>query len=103
MPHYPLPLLELLNRAEDYLKQHALWDEQEPNEEALASQAPFALDTLEPEQWLQWIFIPKMKQMLGKEQLPAGFAISPYFEEVWKEGNHQKLLEILRAIDEECR
>ncbi|HKS13793.1 MAG TPA: YqcC family protein [Pseudomonas sp.] len=40
------------------------WDDQSPSAEALASSVPFAVDSLSFEQWLQWIFLPRMKQIL---------------------------------------
>jgi len=45
------------------------WSEISPSVEALASVEPFCVDTLEFEQWLQWIFLPRMKQIL-EENLP---------------------------------
>ncbi len=99
-----LIITKLLNDTENSLRQLALWSEAEPDEQALSSSQPFALDSLSPEEWLQWIFIPKMRDMLAKEQMPKGFSISPYFEEVWKsQPQNAELLALLHAIDEECR
>jgi uncharacterized protein YqcC (DUF446 family) len=33
------------------------WDEVPPSIEALSSVEPFSVDTLDFEQWLQWIFL----------------------------------------------
>ena len=47
------------------------WDAQAPSVEALSSREPFCVDTLSFEQWLQWIFLPRMKQMIEQgESLP---------------------------------
>lgn len=40
------------------------WSEQTPSAEALASTVPFAVDSLSFEEWLQWIFLPRMKEIL---------------------------------------
>ncbi|MEF1291532.1 YqcC family protein, partial [Vibrio sp. M260118] len=48
-------IAELLNAVEAELRRIGLWQAQPPSEEALSSQEPFALDTLEPRQWLQWV------------------------------------------------
>ncbi|WED27356.1 YqcC family protein [Vibrio sp. DW001] len=99
-----LPLFTLLRETEICLQRLCLWDSEEPEESALQSKEPFALDTLEPEQWLQWIFIPKMREMLEQQRVPSGFAISPYFEEVWKmETKTLELITLLHRIDEECQ
>lgn len=101
---YDLPLMTLLKDTEICLRQMQLWNSEKPDETALSSTEPFALDSLEPEQWLQWIFIPKMLDMLEKDQVPKGFSISPYFEEVWKvDATKLELIALLNRIDEECR
>ncbi|RFQ09873.1 pseudouridine synthase, partial [Pseudomonas sp. ATCC 13867] len=41
-----------------------LWGEERPSQEALSSQEPFCVDTLALEEWLQWIFLPRMKLII---------------------------------------
>ncbi len=99
-----IPVLKLLIQAEECLRKSGLWETEQPDEAVLQSKQPFALDTLLPQQWLQWIFIPKMREMIEKESVVQGFCISPYFEEVWKsESDKAELIELLHAIDWECR
>lgn len=43
------------------------WSESSPAPEALASPEPFCVDTLALEQWLQWIFLPRMKLILESD------------------------------------
>ncbi|GAL11380.1 hypothetical protein YqcC [Vibrio astriarenae] len=97
-------LLTLLNQLEQALNALSLWQVAPPTQEKLMSSEPFAIDTLSPSEWLQWIFIPKMKWLIEQQQpLPSGFAISPYFEEAWKEqGETQAVLLLLNQIDEVC-
>ncbi|MGV8917779.1 MAG: YqcC family protein [Pseudomonas sp.] len=45
------------------------WSESPPSEQALASPEPFCVDTLDFEQWLQWVFLPRMKIIL-EQNLP---------------------------------
>ncbi len=95
----------LLNELELALKQCQLWQDIAPSEEALASQQPFAIDTLAPHEWLQWVFIERMRALLNAGQrLPQGFEIAPYFEECWKDSpQYTSILLTLRQIDEVAR
>ena len=57
------------------------WQEQAPDSRAFASEQPFCLDTLEPLEWLQWVLIPRMHQLLDSGMpLPQNFAVAPYYE-----------------------
>lgn len=76
-----------------------LWQIEAPSEEAFASQEPFAIDTMTPTEWLQWIFIPRMHALCESQlPLPSQIAISPYIEEALKE--HEHLADLLRPIIE---
>lgn len=55
---------EQLQRLTAAMKNQGLWEDNPPSKEQLASQQPFAVDTLTFEQWLQWLFIPKMTEMI---------------------------------------
>lgn len=58
-----------------------LWSQTTPSDEAMASEAPFACDTMPFEQWLQFIFLPRMHILVEKEQpLPSSIAIAPMAE-----------------------
>lgn len=86
------------------MRARSLWQSTLPSPQALASSEPFAIDTLDPEQWLQWIFIPRMQTLIRQQQpLPSGFAITPYFEQCWQ-GQQDKaaLITLLMQIDKEC-
>ncbi len=98
------PLTDLLSELELQLRAAELWQDSMPSEQALASQQPFALDTLEPHQWLQWIFLPRMYALIGAEQaLPRGFALAPYFEECWKlQSEYLSIIAVIRQIDSEA-
>ncbi|ELI5736964.1 YqcC family protein [Vibrio fluvialis] len=103
-------LFVLLQQLEDELRQSGVWQTAAPAEHALQSTQPFALDTLEPHEWLQWIFLPRMQQMIEQQMieqqmtLPSGFLLSPYFEEVWKEREEfAAVMLVLNRIDKVCQ
>ncbi|WP_296182178.1 YqcC family protein [Pseudomonas sp. UBA1879] len=43
------------------------WSQLPPSDEALSSREPFCVDTLDFDQWLQWIFLPRMKVILEQD------------------------------------
>lgn len=92
-----------LNELEQELKAQNLWQAESPSAEALASREPFAIDTLSLPQWLQFVFIPRMRALIRAEApLPQGFSIAPYAEEFYRSELLQRtaLLTLLRQIDE---
>ncbi|MEJ6519221.1 YqcC family protein [Shewanella bicestrii] len=68
------------------LQSAGLWSTRTPSDEAMASTAPFACDLMSLEQWLQFIFIPRMQALIDAGQpLPSKIAIAPMAEHVWAE------------------
>lgn len=60
------------------------WSELPPSDQALSSGEPFCVDTLEFEQWLQWIFLPRMKLILENDlPLPNASGILEMAEMVY--------------------
>ena len=89
----------LLIEIELALKKSELWSNELPDESTLNSSEPFCIDTMTGPQWLQWIFIPRMIQLLDNNlPLPTQFAIAPYFEESLPEEN-EYLLSLLKELD----
>ncbi|CAM3096807.1 pseudouridine synthase [Pseudomonas floridensis] len=60
-------IAEQLLLIERELRALGWWETTPPSEEALSSQEPFCVDTLEFAQWLQWIFLPRMKIILERD------------------------------------
>ncbi|NVJ68157.1 MAG: YqcC family protein [Gammaproteobacteria bacterium] len=88
---------------ENALKEAKLWSSVAPSQEAMESSMPFAVDTMRFEQWLQFIFLPKMRDSVAAKQLPPGPAqILPIAEEVYKEQLEavRSVLNALRKFDE---
>ncbi|WP_117233549.1 YqcC family protein [Vibrio maerlii] len=98
------PISILLDELEAALRAQGAWQDAAPSEQDLRSQQPFAVDTLAPEQWLQWIFIPKIKYLIATNTtLPSGFEMKPYFEQVWnQQPGMQSVIDIVGRIDREC-
>ena len=98
-----IPFIALLDELELQLRVNDYWQDNEPSSQALASTEPFAIDTLEPQQWLQWVFLPRIRAMIEINQpLPSVFSISPYFVECWQhQTQYSPLLAVIRRIDQE--
>lgn len=74
------------------------WESQRPPEQALRSEQPFAVDTLTFSQWLQFIFIPRIRFLAEQKQsLPGACNISPMAEEFYR-GQNLPVAELLAAL-----
>lgn len=102
MPDVYTTLSSQLNALQQELGRHGLWSEHPPPASALASTAPFCHDTMAFHTWLQWLFIPRVRQLVAhRAPLPGGCNIAPmaeisYAETPW---DHSDLMELLRQID----
>lgn len=91
-------IAEVLIDIESQLRQLRLWEKTPPPPEALASSEPFCVDTLTLPQWLQFIFIPTIYQMLEEEaRLPDRCGIAPMAEEFFR-GSRLPTDELLMAL-----
>ncbi|MFT0211737.1 YqcC family protein [Pseudomonas sp. F1_0610] len=84
------------------LRVAGLWSEQAPDADALMSSEPFCVDRLDLEQWLQWVFLPRMIALVQSGQpLPAKSAIAPMALERFKDklDKMQPLVKRLQALD----
>lgn len=71
-----------LNALRDELQSEGLWQGTPPPPQDMASPQPFCVDTLSLEQWLQFVFIPRMDALLeGDLALPDQCSVAPYAEE----------------------
>ncbi|MGB0449492.1 MAG: YqcC family protein [Porticoccaceae bacterium] len=95
-------LADLLLAVEQELRAMQLWDQQVPSAQALASSQPFAIDKLCFNQWLQFIFLPKMAGIIETASaLPESCNIAPMAEEFYKaeQVDAVSLIRHLAAID----
>ncbi|MCB1752952.1 MAG: YqcC family protein [Gammaproteobacteria bacterium] len=80
------------------------WEGGVPGTEALSSELPFCYDTLMFNQWLQWIFLPRIRAVVeGEAPLPEKSEIAP-MAEIWVEEQNiaspgYRLLELIREMD----
>jgi len=103
MHDIPNRIADVLLQVEATLRSHDRWDRKQPPAEALHSKQPFCIDTLRFEQWLQWIFLPRMKEILeDRRPLPLKSAIFSYAEHCLRKGDPPTtdLLENIKRFDE---
>lgn len=78
------------------------WQEQPLPPEAFESTQPFCLDTMSFPQWLQFVFVARMKVLLeGGQPLPSVSGIAPMAEEYFRGRNESgaKLIQALAHMD----
>lgn len=93
---------ELLIDLESELRNMGLWSSEPPSESALASEQPFCVDTLDFEQWLQFVFIERMRAIVeGERPLPQRCGVAPMAEEYFRGASlgAPALVAHLEAID----
>ncbi|WNW13379.1 YqcC family protein [Pseudomonas sp. DTU_2021_1001937_2_SI_NGA_ILE_001] len=96
-------LADQLLSIEQALRELGWWESSAPAPQALASQQPFCVDTLSFEQWLQWIFLPRMKAIVEQSlPLPSVSGIREMAEMVYVERPEQvrNLLASLSRFDQ---
>ena len=80
-----------------------LWSQTAPSADKLESGVPFGVGVIEFEQWLQWVFIAKIKVLLEQgSELPSISGIQPMAEEYYKHDlkRFASLIELLGEIDQ---
>ena len=91
-------LLDLLEQLAQLLKHRGYWQDEAPSQQQLASDQPFAIDTLTFPQWLQFIFLVRFKQMLKQpSRLPSTLCIAPMAAQVLP--NEAAIFKLLSTID----
>jgi len=94
---------DILISLEQALRSQGQWQPEPPPQQAMASQLPFCYDTLEFNQWLQWVFLPRLNTlMVANSALPTESAICEYAEEVYQgaEYNTAEILQAIKSFDE---
>lgn len=95
-------LADALQQLEEQLRKVDWWSGNAPDPRDLESPLPFCADTLAFEQWLQWLFLPRMRALLeGNLPLPGKSGLAPMGEMAWQEHPEEalQLLPLLRRID----
>ena len=104
MSDTPTTLRQQLQQLEAEMRAASLWSAQPPSAEAMASTMPFMYDTLQIEQWLQWVFVPRLHALLdANAALPGNCSVQPLAEHEWNSrmpnGTHGQALALLAQID----
>lgn len=103
MHDIPQRIGDVLLELEAELRLLDWWEEDKPPAKALASQQPFCVDQLAFEQWLQWVFLPRMKAIIESGQpLPSQSGIFVYAEECLRHHGARSahLLALIKRFDE---
>ena len=98
-------IAEQLLLIERELRVQGWWDEVSPSAQALSSVEPFSVDTLDFEQWLQWVFLPRMKLILEQDlPLPNASGIQEMAEMVFAardvQGRDSQVQVLLKEFDQ---
>lgn len=91
----------LMIKLEQSLREAMLWSCSAPSTEALQSRLPFSLDVMPFEQWLQFVFIPKMTELLNSDsELPNSLKLLPMAEQSLGVANDRsQAIDLIRQID----
>ncbi len=96
-------IADVLLEVEADLRTSGKWDKHQPADNALNSGIPFCMDTLKFEQWLQWIFLPRMKVTVEQTKpLPAKSSILVYAQECLHKSDPStsNLLRLIKRFDD---
>ncbi len=96
-------IADVLLEVEATLRNNGKWDETIPSTSELDSDQPLCMDTLAFEQWLQWVFLPRMKNTLEETKpLPAKSSILVYAQECLHKSDPYtpSLLKLIKTFDE---
>lgn len=93
----------LLDEIQRTMEQAGLWQPVSPSPEKMSSLEPFSLDTLSFLEWLQWVYIARLRAIVDAEMaLPSGAKVHPYAEEALKSEAIQSpvLLALIQELDD---
>ncbi|MCY7294331.1 YqcC family protein [Alteromonas sp. a30] len=95
-----LRVSQLLKQLESEIRGAGLWSEVAPDEKALQSALSFCCDTLHFQQWLQFVFLPKMHTLIKhKQSLPSNMLLLPMAEETLPVDNTHALKDVIGHLD----
>ena len=91
----------LIIKLEQTLREAQLWSSSVPSIDALNSKLPFALDLMLFEEWLQFIFIPKISVIVSnKSRLPDNLKLLPMAQQsIGVANNPFGVIEVIKQID----
>lgn len=92
-----------LARIETEMRRQGVWRTQPPPPAAFGSDTPFHADTMDFEDWLQWVMLARFHALVDAEaQLPSHCAIAPMAEHCWNDALAERtaLLQLLKELDD---
>lgn len=93
-------LKKLLVLLEQRLLQTGHWQVQPPPAEAFNSPEPFCVDSMNLQQWLRYVFIPRLQAMIdANAPLPDSCAITAQVEMALNCNKKARVMEVTLAID----
>jgi uncharacterized protein YqcC (DUF446 family) len=99
---YACQVADRLLAIETQLRQVNCWQSEPLDAEKYLSREPFCLDTMTFEQWLQFVLLARLKQLVEDDQpLPTISGVAPMAEEHYRSGPGpgQALIRELAALD----
>lgn len=96
-------LADIILALEIAMREKGLWELDAPSAEALASEQPFCIDTLNFTQWLQFVFTERIKLMIESEApLPTSSGLVAMAETcfVTIDSQRQDIIQILQSFDD---
>lgn len=104
MDEFHQAVAEVVDGIEAEMQRIELWDAERPTLSRLGSPQPFCFDTLRFHQWLQWLFLPRMRRILAAHGagMPSESGIHVYAEECLRDDprDTDELLALIRRFDE---
>jgi len=104
MDGFQQTVAEIVDGIEAEMRRIELWEAERPALTRLGSDQPFCFDTLRFHQWLQWLFLPRMRRILAADGawMPSQSGIHAYAEECLREDprDTDELLSLIRRFDE---
>lgn len=74
-----------LNELQSQMERKGLWQTLPPSPDKMMSVEPFSIDTLTFLEWLQWVYIARLRAIIEADaELPSGAQVYPYGEEAFK-------------------
>ncbi len=88
-----------LAELEAEMRSLALWEAVAPAAEAFESTVPFCHDTMEFHQWLQWVFVARLRALLDAgAPLPSGSAVAPLAELTWENSGRRDIVHLIALL-----
>jgi len=95
-------LADAMEEVENQLSRRGLLESEPPSPEALASRQPFCVDTLRFPQWVQFVLLPRLRELLETGRaMPEYCEVAPMAEEYLKTEDlaAEPLVEALQTVD----